>query len=104
MNGLWLAGAEAVDINGQRLTSLSAIRGSRRRRARELPPLGAALRRDRDRRPGDARGSVQRRTGGGELETLRQTYGVRYELESRDGVTVPAEPGLMLRYAQEALP
>ncbi len=28
VNGLWQAGAEAVDINGERLTSLSAIRGA----------------------------------------------------------------------------
>ena len=41
VNGLWQAGAEAISINGQRLTNLTAIRHAGRRHHRQLPPAAA---------------------------------------------------------------
>ena len=37
-------------------------------------------------------------------ETLRQTFGIRYDLDSRNDLTVPADSGVVLRYAQEGAP
>ena len=103
VNGLWQSGAEAIDINGQRLTSLTAIRGAGgavlvNYRPLERPYVVTAI--------GDPAtlGPLFRAGSGGvELETLRQTYGVRYELQTKDQLTVPEEQGLMLRYAKEDL-
>ncbi|HYN75891.1 MAG TPA: DUF881 domain-containing protein [Candidatus Limnocylindria bacterium] len=103
VNGLWEAGSEAVDINGQRLTSLTAIRGAGdavlvNYRPLVRPYVITAI--------GDP-ATLAARFGAGpagvELEVLRQTYGVRYDLESRREVTVPGEPGVQVRYAEEDL-
>lgn len=104
VNGLWGAGAEAVDINGQRLTSLSAIRGAGDAVLVNYRPLVRPYVVTAIGDPSTLEARFSAGPAGVELETLRQTYGVRYELTSRDRVTVPAEPGLTLRYAQEALP
>ena len=42
VNGLWEAGAEAISINGQRLTNLSTIRLGRRRHHGQRPLAAAA--------------------------------------------------------------
>lgn len=43
VNGLWASGAEAISINGQRLTALSAIRAMRRRDTGRQQATGPAL-------------------------------------------------------------
>ena len=101
VNGLWESGAEAIDINGQRLTSLTAIRGAGdavlvNYRPLERPYVVTAIGDPATLGPRFSAGQ-----GGVELETLRQTYGVRYELTTEDQLIVPQEQSLMLRYAKE---
>ena len=54
VNGLWQAGAEAISINGQRLTSLSAIRVAGDADHRQLPSLTRPYIVAADREPEDA--------------------------------------------------
>jgi uncharacterized protein YlxW (UPF0749 family) len=101
VNGLWAAGAEAIDINGQRLTSLTAIRGAGAAilvnyRPLVRPYVISAL--------GDPNLLATAFAAGPEgeaLDILRQTYGVRYDLETRNRLDLPAETGVTLRYAKE---
>lgn len=103
VNGLWQAGATAVDVNGQRLTGLSAIRAAGDALLVNYRPLV---------RPyvvtavGDSKTLGSRFASGpagSGLETLHQTYGIRYQVDVRDRVTVPGEPVTQLRYASEVV-
>ena len=44
VNGLWAAGAEAIAVNGQRLTACSAIRSAGEAILVDFRPLSAAVR------------------------------------------------------------
>ncbi|HSO65963.1 MAG TPA: DUF881 domain-containing protein [Ornithinibacter sp.] len=98
-NALWESGAEAVSINGKRLTSTSSIRfaGSAiivdyrpLTRPYVITALGDPKRFPATFADGD---------GGTYLSTLRSTYGVRVDTEVKDELTVPAAVGLTTRYA-----
>ncbi len=104
VNGLWQAGAEAIDINGQRLTSLTAIRGAGdavlvNYRPLVRPYVVTAIGDPNTLPPGFASGQA-----GTELDVLQQTYGIRYEVSVLSEITVPGQPGVGLRYAEVAQP
>ena len=100
MNGLWAAGAEAVAVNGQRLTGLSAIRSAGDAILVDYRPLT---------RPyvvvaiGDPR-SVQSRfvsgPAGQALRTLEQAYGITFSVQAVDRQSIPAASSGELRYAR----
>jgi len=100
VNGLWAAGAEAVAVNDQRLTGLSAIRSAGDAILVDYRPLT---------RPyvvtaiGDANAiQVAFVTGpaGQALRTLEQAYGIRYSIQTVTGQTLPAASTVELRYAR----
>ena len=104
VNGLWAAGAEAVSVNGQRLTSLSAIRSAGDAILVDYRPLT---------RPyvviaiGDPRSIQAAFTAGAAgrgLRTLQQTYGLQYAVDAVSSVQLPAAPATALRYARAADP
>lgn len=99
VNGLWAAGAEAIAINGQRITSTTAIRTAGSAVLVDFRPLSppykiTAL--------GD---SEQLRTGVLEAETgtylteISTRYGIRLSWESGDELSVPARAAGTLREA-----
>jgi uncharacterized protein YlxW (UPF0749 family) len=99
VNGLWAAGAEAVSVNGQRLTALSAIRAAGDAILVDNRPLvppytvlavgGKTL---------GAR--FQNSVDGRYLQSMHEDLGIRSSLSDEDRVTLPAAPGLILRSAQ----
>ena len=99
-NALWRAGAEAVSINGNRLTSTSAIRFAGSALIVDFRPLTrpyviTAL--------GDQKGfpaAFADGAGGTYLSTLRSSFGIRVDTEVSDKLTVPAAVGLTTRYAR----
>jgi uncharacterized protein YlxW (UPF0749 family) len=100
VNALWQAGAEAISINGMRLTSLSEIRfaGSAivvGHRALNRPYVVTALGPPRD-LPGDFADGP----GGTYISTLHSTFGIRADTEVSQRLTVPAASRLTTRYAQ----
>ena len=98
VNEVWAAGAEAVAVNGQRLTALSAIRSAGQAILVDFRPLSppydvVAV--------GDAdamRTHLVEGFGGSYLQVL-QNYGISYSVKTRDNVRLPASAGLPVRYA-----
>lgn len=97
VNEVWAAGAEAVAVNEQRLTALSAIRSAGEAILVDFRPLSP---------PYDVQaiGPPAMRTrfvsgfGGSYLQVLRD-YGIDFTVEDRDELVLPASAGLGLRYA-----
>ena len=98
VNEVWAAGAEAVAINGQRLTSLSAIRSAGEAILVDFSPLSPPY----DLVAVGNSDAMQRRIvegfGGSYLQVLRN-YGIEYTVKTRDSVRLPAAAGLPVRYA-----
>ena len=98
-NGLWLSGAEAIAINGQRLTNLSAIRqggdtitiGYRR----ISPPYTI----DAIGNPDTLAARFVDTPGGQWWLDLQALYGVGFEINSKESLTLPAASRLTLRHA-----
>ena len=82
VNGLWAAGAEAIAINGQRLTARSAIRSAGQAILVDFRPLVAAVRRQRGRRPGGLQTRFAAGSAGAYLRALRDNYGIRAAIVS----------------------
>jgi uncharacterized protein YlxW (UPF0749 family) len=99
VNGLWGAGAEAVSINGQRLTALSAIRAAGDAILvdnRPLPPPYTVL------AVGDGRRlstTFQDSVDGRYLHALEDNFDIRASITVQDKLSLPAAPSLTVRYA-----
>jgi uncharacterized protein YlxW (UPF0749 family) len=98
VNEVWASGAEAVAVNGQRLTALSAIRSAGDAILVDFRPLSP---------PydivgvGDAsamRASFAEGFGGSYLQALRD-YGIDYSLGTKRSARLAESSGVMLRYA-----
>ena len=98
VNQLWAAGAEAIAINGQRLTTLSAIRSAGEAILVDYRPLAPPYDVDVI-GPPEMRARFAGGFGGSYLQVLRD-YGIRYELTGRDRLELPASAGLRLLTAK----
>ncbi|MER6218602.1 DUF881 domain-containing protein [Streptomyces sp. NPDC001674] len=99
VNGLWQSGAEAVSINGQRLTALSAIRAAGDAILvdnRPLVPPYEVLAVGDGKRLGTA---FQDSVDGQYLHVLQESYGIRYSLSPVEQVKLPAASSLTVRTA-----
>ncbi len=103
VNSLWQAGAEAVSLDGHRLTSLTAIRFAGQAITvdyRSLsPPYVIEAVGDPDTLP-----ARLMETRGGQIWLgLQSNFGIRFDTETKDRVTVPADPKDQLLYAEPAV-
>jgi uncharacterized protein YlxW (UPF0749 family) len=100
VNGLWSAGAEAVAINGQRITALTAIRGADQSITVNYRPLARPYVieavGDLDTLPARFAES----DGGGWLYVLKSSQNIRLELTPEESLTLPAASSTQLRYAR----
>ncbi|GAA2587270.1 MULTISPECIES: DUF881 domain-containing protein [Streptomyces] len=100
VNGLWESGAEAVSINGQRLTALSAIRAAGDAILvdnRPLVPPYTVL------AVGDGKrlsAGFQDSADGLYLHALQENYGIRTAISVADDLKLPAAPSVIVRTAQ----
>ncbi|MFF7384593.1 DUF881 domain-containing protein [Streptomyces griseoluteus] len=100
VNGLWASGAEAVSINGQRLTALSAIRAAGDAILvdnRPLVPPYTVL------AVGDGRKlstTFQNSADGLYLHALQDNFGIRAAISAEGDVRLPAAPSVIVRTAQ----
>ena len=100
VNGLWAAGAEAVSVNGQRLTALSAIRAAGDAILvdnRPLVPPYTVL------AVGDGKRlstSFQNGADGLYLNALEDNYGIRATIAVESDLRLPAAPSVIVRTAQ----
>ncbi|MFD6419768.1 DUF881 domain-containing protein [Streptomyces sp. NPDC060194] len=100
VNGLWESGAEAVSINGQRLTALSAIRAAGDAVLvdnRPLVPPYTVLAVGDGQRLSTA---FQDSADGQYLHVLQESYGIRTSISAEDDVRLPAAPSLIVRTAE----
>ncbi|MET7641537.1 DUF881 domain-containing protein [Streptomyces sp. NPDC005438] len=102
VNGLWESGAEAVSVNGQRLTALSAIRAAGSAILVDnrplVPPYTLLAVGDGPR----LRSEFQSSADGQYLQVLHENYGVRTSIAAQETVRLPAAPSLSVRTAQPA--
>ncbi|RPK67446.1 hypothetical protein EES43_03250 [Streptomyces sp. ADI96-02] len=100
VNGLWESGAEAIAINGQRLTALSAIRAAGDAILvdnRPLVPPYTVL------AVGDGKKlatAFQDSADGLYLNALKESFDIRTSISDQKEVRLPAAPSLIVRTAE----
>jgi uncharacterized protein YlxW (UPF0749 family) len=90
VNGLWAAGAEAISINGQRLTSRSAIRTAGSAINVDFRPLSPPYTIDAIGDPKSLAARFQETSDGRYLLQLKSQFGIIYEMSTKDSLTLPA--------------
>lgn len=103
VNGLWLAGAEAIAINGQRLTSLSAIRQAGANITVNFRRIGRPYEVSAIGNPDTLAARFIDTPGGQWWLDLQAVYGVEFEItsvNSQEPLTLPAANRLELRHAR----
>ncbi|AIV37614.1 membrane protein [Streptomyces sp. CCM_MD2014] len=100
VNGLWESGAEAISVNGQRLTALSAIRAAGDAILVDnrplVPPYTVLAVGDGER----LSAAFQDSADGLYLHALQESYGIRTAISVADDLDLPAAPSLIVRTAQ----
>ena len=103
VNGLWQAGAEAISINGNRLGSLSAIRTAGRAITVNynslIPPYVVTAIGD----PDTLEAAFAETPGGQAWFDLETNYGIQFDMDAVDELTLPAVPSERLdtQYAEQ---
>lgn len=90
VNGLWQAGAEAISVNGQRLTSHAAIRFAGQAIIVDFRPLTTPYEITAIGDPSGLPAAFAATPAGSYLKGLEDNYGIRAAVESRTGLTCPA--------------
>ncbi|MDQ0989703.1 DUF881 domain-containing protein [Streptomyces sp. V3I7] len=100
VNGLWASGAEAVSVNGQRLTALSAIRAAGDAILVDnkplVPPYTVLAVGDGDR----LSTRFQNSADGLYLHALEESFGIRAGISTEKDLRLPAAPSVIVRTAQ----
>ena len=100
VNGLWTAGAEAISVNGHRLTSLTAIRGA----GTAITVDYSSLTRPYTIQAIGDRGTLPARfaqsAGGQWMQYLVTNFDVRMTTTAEESLLVPGDSSISLRYAE----
>jgi uncharacterized protein YlxW (UPF0749 family) len=100
VNGLWTSGAEAIAVNGHRLTSLTAIRGAGSAITVDYssltPPYTVLAIGDTATMPA----RFAQSSGGQWVQYLVSNFHVRMTITTEDSLLVPADGTIALRYAK----
>jgi uncharacterized protein YlxW (UPF0749 family) len=100
VNGLWQSGAEAVSVNGERLTALSAIRAAGDAILVDnkplVPPYTVLAVGDGQR----LSTRFQNSADGLYLHALQENYGIRTGISTEGDLRLPAAPSVIVRTAQ----
>lgn len=102
VNGLWQAGAEAISINGQRLTSLSAIRFAGAAILVNFRPLSRPYTISAIGQQGTMWGHFRSGATGAYLESLKKQIKVDVAVKEVEVLRIPASDGVTLHRAQPA--
>jgi uncharacterized protein YlxW (UPF0749 family) len=104
VNGLWQAGAEAVGVNGHRLSALTAIRHAGDAITVDYRSLTRPYRIEAIGDPRTLPARWVQSPGGQWWNDLARNRSMTYEVNSVDDISLPADPGLRLRHATRATP
>lgn len=101
VNGLWQSGAEAVSVNGHRLSTLTAIRGAGQAITVDYRSLTRPYRVEAIGDPRTLPASFAQTSAGAWWNDLARNRGMAFSLDGADELTLDADPGMVLRYARE---
>ncbi|MFI2371117.1 DUF881 domain-containing protein [Streptomyces sp. NPDC018833] len=104
VNGLWESGAEAVAINGQRLTALSAIRAAGDAILVDNRPLVPPYTVLAVGKANKLSTTFQDSVDGQYLHALQENFGIRFSISDERTVRLPAAPSLIVRTAEPMTP
>ncbi|OIQ93176.1 hypothetical protein GALL_248820 [mine drainage metagenome] len=104
VNSLWASGAEAIAINGQRLTSLTAIRSAGSAILVDLVPLSGPYTVDAIGNPDTMQTRFARTPAASELAYLRSTWGISTDVTAKKTLQLPGAGALSLRFASPLVP
>ncbi|MFD2080367.1 DUF881 domain-containing protein [Actinopolymorpha cephalotaxi] len=100
VNGLWAAGAEAVSVNGERLTAMTAIRGADKSITVDYRPLARPYVVEAIGDPNALEARFTESPGGEWLLNLKAVQHIRLDTKTVDELSLPADSGTTLRYAR----
>lgn len=101
-NGLWAAGAEAIAINGHRLSALTAIRSAGDAITVDYRSLTRPYRVEAIGDPRTLHARLVNTAGGQLWQGLQQNYQLRFDVSQSEQLELAADPGLGLTYARRA--
>jgi uncharacterized protein YlxW (UPF0749 family) len=104
VNGLWAAGAEAVAVNDQRLTAMTAIRSAGDAVLVDLVALSSPYTIEAVGNAVDMQTSLARTSAGQQLATLRSNFGIGVQLSSQSSMDLPGTGLVTLRSATVPAP
>ena len=100
VNGLWLSGAEAIAVNGERLTALSAIRLAGANITVNYERISAPYTVTAIGDPATLGARLVDTPGGQWWLDLQALYGVQFEIDRAESLTLPASRRVDLRHAR----
>ncbi|MDO4783769.1 MAG: DUF881 domain-containing protein [Propionibacteriaceae bacterium] len=102
VNGLWQAGAEAIAINGHRLSTRTAIRNAGSAVTVDYTSLVRPYTIEAIGDPKTLAGTFAQTSGASWWNSLNANYGLRFEMRTVNEVVLAADPGLGVRWAATA--
>jgi uncharacterized protein YlxW (UPF0749 family) len=102
LNGLWAAGAEAVSVNGQRLTVLTAVRTAGDAILVAYRPLSPPYEVLAIGSPNDLEVEFVDGPGGRWFHSLTERYGIKFSYTTARDLSLPGSSAATLRVAEEA--
>ncbi|MDX5318630.1 MAG: DUF881 domain-containing protein [Actinomycetes bacterium] len=100
VNALWAAGAEAVAVDGQRLSPTTAVRNAGEAVLVNLTPLSPPYVVEAIGDPTDLQVRLARTLASGHLAVLRDTYGITVRIETADSLELGAAPSRGVEFAE----
>ncbi|NES13709.1 MULTISPECIES: DUF881 domain-containing protein [Micromonospora] len=101
-NALWAAGAEAIAINGQRLTATSTIRSAGEAILVDYRPVTGPYEVSAI-GPGSMRDRFDESSAADLMRTVSRRNGLSFGVKDADNLTLPAAPQPRLRYAEPSV-
>ncbi len=103
VNGLWAAGAEAIAVNGHRLTALSAIRSAGAAILVDFRPLVPPYVLEAVGDPGQLQARFAAGDAGPYVQSMRDNSNIRVDIATPKKVSLPGAGQLVLRSATPAV-
>lgn len=104
VNALWAAGAEAIAVNGQRLTAQTAIRQAGDAILVDFVPVTSPFSVDAVGDPVGMETTFATSRAAARMRTLSQLYGLGFSYDRRGALSLPAAVAPALRYAKPLAP
>lgn len=102
VNGLWAAGAEAISVNGRRLTTMTPIRAAGAAITVDFVSLSPPYRVEVIGNPDTLPARFNQTTAAAWWQFLSMNYGLRIDVQpAEDELMLPADPGQSVRFARE---